>query len=95
MMSVRELIEQLSELDPEAPILVTGYESGFEPCILSVVEVQELDRGDDQEYLGRFETVDEARRQAAQDPQGWVSMVGVPRLVGKPVTAVVLRREGR
>lgn len=95
MMTVRELIQQLSQLAPDAPVLVTGYESGFDPCTLGVIEVQELARGDDQEYLGRFETTAEARRQAAENPHGWISMVGVPVLVGEPVAAAVLMREGR
>ncbi|MGV0682842.1 hypothetical protein ABQE69_10700 [Mycolicibacillus trivialis] len=94
-MTVDELRALLAGLPGETPVLVSGYESGFDPCTLGVIEVQELARGDDQEYLGRFEIVDEARRQAAQDPRGWVSMVGVPRLVGEPVTAVVLSRRGR
>lgn len=94
-MTVDELRALLAGLPGGAPILVTGYESGFEPCTLSVVEVQELARGDDQEYAGRFELTEEAQRQAAQDPQGWVSMVGVPTLVGEPITAAVLHREGR
>lgn len=67
MMTVRELIQQLSELAPQAPILVNGYESGFAPCTLNVVEVQELARGEGQEYLGRFELTEEAQRQAVED----------------------------
>lgn len=94
-MTARELIAQLSKVDPDAPVLVSGYESGFAPCTLSVVEVQELARGEDQEYLGSFEFTEEARRKAAEDPRGWASMVGVPRLVGQPFTAVVLSRKGR
>ncbi|WP_062894930.1 hypothetical protein [Mycobacterium avium] len=94
-MTVDELRALLAGLPGETPVLVSGYEGGFDPCTLGVIEVQELARGDDQEYLGRFETTAEARRQAAENPHGWISMVGVPVLVGKPVTAVVLCREGR
>lgn len=94
-MTVRELMQQLSELCPEASSLVTGYESGFAPCTLNVVEVKELARGDDQAYLGRSELTEEAQRQAAEDPRSWAAMVDVPRLVGQPFTAVVLSRKGR
>lgn len=95
-MTVDELRALLAGLPGETPVLVSGYEGGFASVAHGgVVEVQELARGDDQEYLGRFEIVDEARRQAAQDPRGWVSMVGVPRLVGEPIIAVVLSRRGR
>lgn len=67
MMTVRELIQQLSELDPPGPDPGYRHQSGFAPCTLNVVEVQELARGEGQEYLGRFELTEEAQRQAVED----------------------------
>lgn len=54
MMTVRELIQQLSELDSDAPILLTSTNlaSATEPSVSSKCR---LARGDYQEHLGRFE----------------------------------------
>lgn len=55
MMKARELIAQLSEVDSRCLCSRVGLRLGLRACTLSVVEVQELARGEDQEYLGPFE----------------------------------------
>lgn len=99
-MTAAALIARLSELPPETVVLVQGYEGDFSP-ISSISDpgpVQELRRDEDQAmYLGRFEEPEEARRQAAMSPDApELAIVGLqpPELIGDPVQAVVLRREG-
>lgn len=98
-MTVDELRALLAGLPGETPVLVSGYEGGFATVAhAGVVEVQELDRGDDQEYLGRHVTPQEAAEEVRGGPGSqWLYMVGgkPPRLVGEPFQAVALSREGR
>lgn len=90
MMTVAELIAELQNLDPAAPVLTSGYEGGYEPAHVGTLEVQELDRqGSD--WLGPWEEADEARRLAALD----CNPEGVPVLFGEPVVAAVIYRAGR
>ncbi|MBN7463496.1 hypothetical protein PP568_06685 [Mycobacteroides abscessus] len=98
--TVGDLIAELSQHVPEAVLLTDGYEGGFTTlAALTVTEVQRLDRDEDQsDYLGPYETVDEAQRQAAlspDDPEIAIGGIAPPRLVGDPVHAVILRRKGR
>lgn len=97
-MTVDELRELLAGLPGETPVLVSGYESGFASVAgAGVVELQELDRGGDVDYLGRYVTVEQATEELDGRGGDWLYMVGgtPPRLAGEPVTAVVLSREGR
>lgn len=58
----------------------------------------ELDRGEDQDHLGRYVMPQEAAEEVRGGPGSeWLYMVGgkPPQLVGEPFQAVVLRREGR
>jgi hypothetical protein len=95
-----ELAAILALLPAETPLLTDGYEGGLTPLgAITVTEVQQLDRDSDQAgYLGEYETVDEAQRQAAlspDDPEIAVGGIAPPRLVGAPLYALVLHREGR
>lgn len=87
--TVGDLIAVLSRHDPGALLVTDGYEGAFTTLSAAVAtEVQQLDRDPDQAaYLGEYETVDEARRQAALSPDDpEVAIVGIapPRLVGTP-----------
>lgn len=97
-MTVDELRALLAGLPGETPILVSGYEGGFAPVAHGgVVEMQELARGEEQAYLGRYVTPEQAAQELDGRGSSWLHLVGgtPPRLVGDPVTAVVLSREGR
>lgn len=97
-MTVDELRELLADLPGDVPVLVSGYEGGFAQLAdASVVEIQELDRADQLDYLGRYVTPAEAAEELDGRGADWLYMVGgqPPRLVSEPVTAVVLSREGR
>ncbi|KMV14840.1 hypothetical protein ACT17_28315 [Mycolicibacterium conceptionense] len=97
-MNARELIAELGRIDPDTPILISGYEGGFTTPHLTSFEVQRLDRDGDQDYLGEYERVDEARRQAGldpSDPELDLASLSPPRLVGSPVMAAVLTRVTR
>lgn len=94
---LRALLEGVPD---DTPILTDGYEGGYTTIAdVSLVEVHALDRDRDQaEYLGPYETVEEAQRQAAlspDDPEIAIGGIAPPRLVGEPVTALILTREGR
>lgn len=98
MMTVDELRTLLAGLPGDAPVLVSGYEGGFAAVAhAGVAEVQELDRGDDADYLGRYVTPAEAAEELDGRGSSWLYMAGgtPPRMVGGPVTALVLSREGR
>ncbi|WP_238220801.1 hypothetical protein [Tsukamurella pulmonis] len=97
-MTVDDLRALLAELLGDVPVLVSGYEGGFAAVAdATVVEMQELDRGADQAYLGRFVTPADAAEELDGRGADWLYMVGgePPRMVGEPITAVVLSREGR
>lgn len=97
-MTVDELRALLADLPGDLPVLVSGYESGFaQVADANVAEVQELDRGADQAYLGRFVTPADAAEEIDGRGADWTHIVGgqPPRMVGEPITAVVLSREGR
>lgn len=96
-MTVGELIAKLAALPPGTPVLVTGYEGGFAPCTFSVLDVQELDRPDGSDYLGRYVTPDVAAEELDGRGGVWRYMVGgaPPQLVGEPFQAAILMREGR
>lgn len=98
--TVGELVERLRHVPADTPLLTDGYEGGFTGLAAAVVtEVQQLDRDPDQsQYLGPYETVPEARRQATMspdDPEIAIGGIAPPRLVGEPVPAVILHRKGR
>lgn len=98
--TVGELVERLRHLPASTPLLTDGYEGGLTTIsAVAIIEVQQLDRDEDQgTYLGEFETVDEARRQASlspADPELAIGGIRPPTLVGDSIRAVVLRRKGR
>ncbi|MEC4615722.1 hypothetical protein [Tsukamurella tyrosinosolvens] len=98
MMTVDELRALLAELPGDLMVLMSGCESGFAHVAdASAAEVQELDRGVDQAYLGRYVTPEQAAEELDGRGADWLYMVGgePPRLVGDPVTVLVLSREGR
>ncbi|AUN38666.1 hypothetical protein [Tsukamurella tyrosinosolvens] len=97
-MTVDDLRALLAELPGDVPVLASGYEGGFAPVAdANVVEMQELDRGADQAYLGRFVTPADAAEELDGRGADWTHMVGgePPKFVGNPITALVLSREGR
>ncbi|ULP45930.1 hypothetical protein [Mycolicibacter virginiensis] len=96
--TVGELLERLQYIPPETPLLTSGYEGGLTTAGLSLIEVQQLDRHGDQEWLGDLDTVAEAQRQAALSPGDFelaIASLQPPTLVGQPFFAVHLYRPGR
>lgn len=97
-MTVDELRALLADLPGEMPVLVSGYESGFADIAdAGTAELQELERATGSEYLGRFVTPEQAAEEIDSRGAEWRMMVGgePPRLVGDPVTALVIQRAGR
>ncbi|MCA0155547.1 hypothetical protein LB823_04990 [Tsukamurella sp. M9C] len=98
MNTVDELRALLAGLPGDVPVLVSGYGGGFATVAYGgVVGMQELDRGAGGENMGRFATPADAAEDIDGRGADWTHMVGgtPPRLVGEPITAVVLSREGR
>ena len=98
--TVGELRALLEGVPGEALLLTDAYEGGFTSILAAtLIEVQRLDRHGEQDYLGDYETVDEAQRQAAEPPGGspWnpIHDFEPPTLIGEPITALILTREGR
>lgn len=95
--TVAELRRLLDQLPPDMPVLVDAYEAAYAAIDNAVlVEVQELTGRPS--YLGRFEHVGEAERAVAgDDAAGWAldDPKRLPKRVGAPVVALVLRREER
>lgn len=97
-MNVSDLMEILAGADPDAPVLVSGYEGGYtHVSSASVCPMQELDRGDAAAWLGEFASPAVAAAEASPDPNApFAEMCGPPpTLVGDPVTALVISRCGR
>lgn len=96
--TVGELVERLKHIPPETQLLGSGYEGGLTTLGIRLLEVQELDRHDDMEWLGNYETVAEAQRQAALSTDDFelaIARLQPPTLVGEPFYSVVLYRPGR
>ncbi|MGW4100636.1 VOC family protein [Mycobacterium sp. NPDC004974] len=95
--TVGELRQFLAGFPDTALVLTDGYEGGFSEVLTATrMEVQQLDRHGGDDYLGDYEEVSEALRQAERGERGVAAgAVPPPTLIGKPVTAVVLTREGR
>lgn len=95
--TVAELRQLLDQLPGDALILVDGYEAAYSAIATAMLtEVQELSGRPS--YLGRFEhPSDAARAIAGDDAAGWIisDPEPLPKLVGDPVVALVLRREVR
>ncbi len=92
-MTVSELIALLSELPPDALVLVDGYEGGFERAgCSSVIEVQELRGLPD--WYGPFMRPIVAAELVTNGE--WQVTAGRtrPELVGEPRTALVIERSG-
>lgn len=96
-MNVRELMKILAAADPEAIVLVSGYEGGYTTvAAASVCEMQQLDRGDVGDWMGVFVPPAAAAEEVEPPKPGdWREMLPTPVLVGGPVTAVVISRSGR
>lgn len=56
-MTIKELIEQLSQLDPEKIVLTRSYEGGMD-LVSSIEEVQVVYREDSPRYYGDYDTPD-------------------------------------
>lgn len=95
--TVAELRKILDQLPPDALVLVDGYEAAYSPISsATLTEVQELSNRPS--YLGRFEhPSDAARAVAGVDAAAWMISEPdpLPKLVGEPTLALVLRREVR
>ncbi|MGV0747226.1 hypothetical protein [Mycolicibacter minnesotensis] len=95
--TVAELRQLLEQVPGDALVLVDAYEAAYSPIADAVItQVQELSNRPS--YLGRFEHPDDAERAVAGvDAAAWVISAPepLPRLVGEPVMALVLRREVR
>lgn len=95
--TVAELRRILDQLPPDMPVLVDGYEAAYAAiAAVALTEVQELSGRPS--FLGRFEHPgDAARAIAGDDAAAWmVSDPGpLPKRVGDPMVALVLRREER
>lgn len=94
-MTAAQLIEHLHQLPPDTPVLVSGYEGGMTAAGFSTVQAQQLDRHGEMDWLGDFETPEEAARQAAQhadDPWIPIRDFEPPTLVGEPFTCGFIYR---
>lgn len=95
--TVAELRQLLDQLPPDALVLVDAYEAAYSQIgAVALTEVQELSNRPS--YLGRFDHLDDAARAVAgEDAAGWVVTEPdpLPKLVGEPTVALVLRREVR
>ena len=91
-MTAAELIELLRTLPPDTPILVDGYEGGFEPAGCAVIEVQEVSGLPG--WYGPFMRPIVAS--ALVTDGDWQITAGRtrPELIGGPRTAVVIERSG-
>jgi hypothetical protein len=58
-MTVKELIEQLEKVDPEARVFVKGYEGGFNNATCDCVIRQFVLDYHDEWYYGKHEVLDE------------------------------------
>lgn len=88
----------LDQLPPDMPVLVDGYEAAYAAiAAVALTEVQELSGRPS--YHGRFEHPgDAARAVAGDDAAAWMVAEAdqrLPKRVGDPVVALVLRREER
>ncbi|WEX10299.1 hypothetical protein [Chelativorans sp. AA-79] len=55
-MTVGELIEQLSKVDPSLPVLVDAYEDGYEsPSSIAIARVTPADRDDGEYWQGEYD----------------------------------------
>ncbi|RIU41052.1 hypothetical protein [Mycobacteroides abscessus] len=95
--TVAELRRILDQLPGGMPVLVDGYEAAYSPiAAVALTEVQEL--SDRPSFLGRFEHPgDAARAVAGDDAAAWMvsDPSPLPKRVGDPMVALVLRREER
>jgi hypothetical protein len=71
-MTVKELIAQLSELDPELHVFIPGYEGGYNYAELSGVKDIYLNVNPE-DYYGPHDTRDNCR----QDPSNYKQVKGI------------------
>lgn len=70
-MTAEELIAQLRKLPPEAPVLVEGYETGFDDIVeLSPEQVVRYRHA--QEWDGEYQTLDRFSNTETERLQAWV-----------------------
>ena len=91
--TVRDMRSALSLLDPDMPVLIESTRSGYGPCAVDVMVMQELDGHG---RHGRFQFPTEAGRLISRR-NAWESTEDgpPPTLVGEVFAAVILRRWGR
>ncbi len=71
-MKVSELIELLRQQDPEALVVVDGYEAGLDDDVSVVARMIALNAHKDKWYLGRHDTATDKTPAAAQVPGVWL-----------------------
>jgi hypothetical protein len=52
--TIKELIDELSKLDPSAMVVVDGYEGGYD-CVSNVVTLLVYDNSPQPDYWGEYE----------------------------------------
>lgn len=67
-MKVGELIAALQGMDPEVPVLVSGYEDGFDDCSLSAALVWRRTDPTVGAYMGRYASSSSAVGPSPDDP---------------------------
>ena len=67
-MTVRELIDKLSQLDPELRVFTDGYEGGFNDATISE-EIEVVLDYHDKWYYGKHESVDIANARKKDSSQ--------------------------
>ena len=75
-MNVGQLIEQLKQLDPEAMVVVRGYEGGVNEVVSHTVCKIAIDANKGEWYFGRHEVMDD------ENPVGNFPIVKAVKLNG-------------
>ena len=88
--NVADLIEALRHLDPDMPVLIESTRSGYDPCAVDVLVMQELNGHG---RHGRFQFPSDAER-LINRRNAWESTEDgpLPTRVGEVFAAVILRR---
>jgi hypothetical protein len=77
-MTVKELIEQLNQLDPELDVYVPGYEGGFDDVntLSRIMVCKNFYYRDDDWYYGKHEDINYVNKSAA-DISGYNIATGI------------------
>lgn len=54
-MTIKELIEKLKEFDQDMPVVVNGYEGGFDNPVISTERIKFFDKKGSEWYFGQHE----------------------------------------